>query len=187
MAIEETKCTENYFIPRGPVGPRGDTGAIGPQGDSGPGTIGPIGPAGGSKIDINFQIGNTPYILLTPEKEYVPLGHFIFPGTTSFNPQTWRMAIATKALFQGNSINMRLVFIQADGTRIIVASMNKAVTQDPSATSVLYEILETDSFTGLPTAPANFVVEARALKADDFSAGFGGTHVTVFYATELRE
>jgi hypothetical protein len=185
MAIEETKCTENYFIPRGPQGPRGITGAEGPAGPSGSGVVGPQGPAGGSKIDINFQVGKDPYIFLEPQGQYKTLGHFIFPGTVSFTPLTWRVAISTRALSQGNQINIKLVYYSPDGTKSTIASVNDSVIANSNQQGLEYKILETDNFTALPTGAANFAVEARALFVDEDN-GINGTHVTLLYATELR-
>ena len=62
MATSENNCTDNFSLPRGPLGPkgpRGPSGTIGPIGTVGPQGI--TGPAGENKIDINIQSGGRPY------------------------------------------------------------------------------------------------------------------------------
>jgi hypothetical protein len=62
MATEETNCASNFYLPQGPEGPQGDQGLIGPQGYAGNSQLGIQGPSGSSKVDVNIQLGNNPYL-----------------------------------------------------------------------------------------------------------------------------
>jgi len=100
MATSENNCTDNYSLPQGPPGPMGLTGADGPQGDKGGiGNPGPIGQSGKSKIDINIQNGNEPYSdILTVSATKV--AYFIFPGTATFDADTFSILTSVLAYNQ---------------------------------------------------------------------------------------
>lgn len=178
MATEETKCSDNYFLPKGSDGARGPIGITGSTGLSGKSTVGPAGPAGGNKIDINFQVGNKPYIQATSAGEFKTLAHFIFPGTQEFTPQSWKVAIGYTALRALNKVILRLGYLTADGEKVIVSTIEKNLTE-PSLRGLKYLILTSSALSGLPLDASNFFVEASVSYMDMES-------VTRFYATELR-
>lgn len=177
MATEETKCSDNFYLPIGPQGPRGEQGLTGAQGPGGAVTQGPAGPAGGNKIDINFQIGSTPYMEATVGGEWERLAHFIFPGTSEFTPSSWRVAVGYYLTRGSNDIKLQLGYLQNDGTKVIVASIDEVVS--PSTQGFVYKIFNASSFNGLPSAASNFFVEGKVTKV-------GKEFRTRYFATELR-
>lgn len=177
MAIQETKCAENFYLPLGPQGPRGVQGGAGPQGIGGIVTQGPQGPAGGNKIDINLQSGSSPYIEVKSPNQWITLAHFIFPGTTSFVPNTWRIAIGYYVRTLNNRIFARLGYIDVDGNKVIVADVDEVV--QPTDQGFKYLVLNASSFNGLPADASNFFVEGKVQLVD-------GNFRTRYFATELR-
>lgn len=179
MAQEETFCADNFIIPSGPRGPRGEQGKVGPTGPGGGVTRGPQGPPGGSKIDINFQTGSEPFSEIRTANNYQTLAHFIFPGTAVFTPKTWRVAIGTLVTTGANKLTIRLAYLKPDGTKVIVAQVDKKVVA--STQGFTYEIVEVSSFTDLPSTASNFLVEVLVNNYDPIK------YRTRLYATELRE
>lgn len=178
MALEETFCIDNFTLPKGPRGPRGPIGPIGLTGPGGIATKGPVGPPGGSKIDVNFQTSNKPFVELYNAGVETVLAHFIFPGTNTFTPKTWRIAIASFVRIGTNKLTLNLKMIAPNGTITTVATITKIITA--SSQGFVYEILEVSSFVALPATASNFFIDA-IMVSKDLKAS------TRCYATELRE
>jgi len=178
MAHKELKCTDNYSLPKGDRGPRGLTGPQGEQGVPGPGIAGPQGKQGGNKIDINLQSQVNPYIQLT-DLNQTDLAYFIFPGTTTFTPKTWRVAFSMVSKNNPNDLRVELGFINPDGSKQVVA----AFTETRQDSQPFYVVKEVSSFSFLPADPITFYISAAvAIPSDNI-----GTVQTRMYATEIRE
>ena len=178
MANKELKCTDNYSLPKGDRGPRGLTGPQGDQGVPGPGIAGPQGKQGGNKIDINLQSNQNPYIQLTDINQ-VDLAYFIFPGTTTFTPKTWRVAFSMVSKTNPNHLRVELGFINPDGSKQLVAGFTE-IRQDVQP---FYVVKEVSSFSFLPADPITFYISASV----SLPSVPTGNVATRLYATEIRE
>jgi len=132
MAGSEEHCTDNFSLPRGPIGPKGARGPKGKPGGSGPiGIPGPIGPAGENKIDINLQANGAPYTTLsgdTSSNSYNTLGFIIFPGTNVFIPEHARLAWSLRRqVGEGRGV-IRLKSVDSQGTITVHATFEVAST-----------------------------------------------------------
>jgi len=176
MANKELLCTDNYTLPKGDKGPKGLIGNTGAQGPAGPGIQGPTGPAGGNKIDINLQSSSFPYIEIS-NTSHEDLAYFIFPGTATFTPKTWRIGFSMLSKSQVNTVEVELGYIKKNGTKEIVASFSK----DLQSVSSTYIVEEITTFSNLPADAKIFYISASTALAPVTNAS------TRFYATEIRE
>src|SRR3990167_4713010 len=130
--ISESSCVDNFTIPQGPQGPRGATGiqgSTGPKGDTG--IQGNVGPSGGNKIDIHLREGNTPYVNITSltESGEQALCYFIFPGTSTFTPNSFKVGISSHTALGTVILSLNLYKINTNSTKTIVSSISTSLIE----------------------------------------------------------
>ncbi len=177
MATSENNIIDNFKISRGDQGDRGTTGEkgdTGAKGDVGP--AGTVGPSGENKLDINLQHGENPFATIKSnysDDNWEALAYAIFAGTTVFTPEYIKIAYSLKSPIGTSKIYFRLVTINANGTRTVVASLNATETR----TELHNYKISTSTLTGLPTTEIVMALEASV---DNTSAEARA------YALELR-
>jgi len=178
MATSENNCTDNYSLPQGPPGPMGPQGNQGLQGLQGPqGDPGATGASGKSKIDINIQNGNFPYtnILTTSE---TAVAYFIFPGTATFDADTF--SIITSVLAYNQAVIYEIYLLEfSSGTW---NSAGAITVHQNSQTSTVHKFkLSTTSSLVLPVTQS-----MMKIAIDSTTQPIAGKAEIRVYGAELR-